>query len=77
MPRQRRLTEFLIKLNQEPDLLQEYKHANRRGGALRRYGLDENDPIFQPGATVEQMQQAVREEDPEGMSKIETWILVD
>jgi hypothetical protein len=76
MPRQR-LAEFLIKLSEDPALLEQYKDSGRRKGALRRYGLDENDPIFQPGATVEQMQQAVREEDPEGMSKIEAWILVD
>jgi hypothetical protein len=66
------LTDFLIDLGNDPQLLKQY--TRNRDNLLRRKELDRND-AFKDGATVGDMRQAVVAEggDP---GSIANWILV-
>ena len=73
MPPETKLTDFLVELGTNPGTRQRYTRDRDR--LLRQRGLVDND-AFQDDATVDDMRNAVIAEDPNGVSRIEKWILV-
>jgi hypothetical protein len=73
MPPQRKLTEFLIELATNAGTRKRY--ARDRDKLLEQRSLAGN-AAFKDDATVDDMRNAVIAEDPEGVKRIEKWILV-
>jgi hypothetical protein len=70
---QTKLTDFLVELGTNPGTLKRY--TRDRDKLLEQRGLADS-PAFKDGATVTDMKNAVIAEDPNGVSRIEKWILV-
>jgi len=68
------VTTFLIALADSPKLRDKYRDPERRQRLLQQWDLAEH-PAFQEGATLEEVQAAVKEEG--GQELVEWWILVD
>jgi hypothetical protein len=73
MPPQTKLTDFLVELGANPGTRKRY--TRDRDKLLAQRGLADS-PAFKDDATVDDMRNAVIAEDPNGVSRIQTWILV-
>jgi hypothetical protein len=73
MSPQTKLTDFLIELGTNPGTRKRYTRDRDR--LLDQRGLTGNS-AFKDDATVADMKNAVIAEDPNGVSKIEKWIIV-
>ena len=73
MPPQTTLTDFLVELGTNPGTRKRYTRDRDR--LLAQRGLAGN-PAFKDDATVTDMRNAVIAEDPNGVNRIEKWILV-
>lgn len=73
MPPQRKLTEFLKELGTDVNTRKRY--TRDRDKLLEQRGLA-NNAAFKDNATVTDMKNAVRAEDPNAVREIAIWILV-
>lgn len=73
MSPQTKLTDFLIELGTNPGTRKRY--TRDRDKLLEQRGLAGNS-AFKDDATVADMKNAVIAEDPNGVSRIEKWIIV-
>jgi hypothetical protein len=68
------LTSFIIALSDSRKMRDKYRDNNKRGNLLDEWDLTHHAAL-QPGATVEDVRQAVVEEG--GVAQVEWWILAN